>query len=238
MAYPETTSRLELPFLEQNQASKHITLNESLIILDCVAQLTVIDRDLATPPGSPGAGNCYIIAPGATGAWTGSAGKLAIFYANSWTIITPRKGWVCYVFDEDVFLKYDTSWELFQHTQAASSHGAASYFRTQEELLELSSGTSVSSTITVPANSLLLGACAYVVDTITGPSTFSLGDGSSATRFGSGIGLTAGTTYKGMIAPALNVSAGTITVSADGGAFTGGSVRISIHTIQIDACML
>ena len=70
---PDTTPNIALPFLFAAQAQKHVTLNESLLRLDAVVQLTVLDRDLAAPPGSPADGDRFIIAAGASGAWAGQA---------------------------------------------------------------------------------------------------------------------------------------------------------------------
>ena len=47
----DQTPNLELPFIMAAQAQKHITHNEALRILDALVQLSVVARDLATPPG-------------------------------------------------------------------------------------------------------------------------------------------------------------------------------------------
>lgn len=65
-----------------------------------LTQLSVIDRDLATPPGSPAAGATYIIGPSPTGAWAGLAGSIAVWTGSAWAIGTPRTGWVAYIEDE------------------------------------------------------------------------------------------------------------------------------------------
>ena len=57
----DDTANLKLPFIMAAQAQKHVTHNEALRILDAVVQLSVINRDLATPPASPTNGQRYII---------------------------------------------------------------------------------------------------------------------------------------------------------------------------------
>ena len=47
------TPNLSLPYLATAQAQKHVTVNEALSQLDGLVQLSVLDRDLASPPGSP-----------------------------------------------------------------------------------------------------------------------------------------------------------------------------------------
>lgn len=70
--------------------------------------LSVKDRHLATPPGSPASGDTYIVAATATGAWTGMEGKVAIWDATNllWVFGTPRTGWRAYIEDEGVELVY------------------------------------------------------------------------------------------------------------------------------------
>lgn len=68
--------------------------------------LSILDRDLATPPGSPVAGDTYIVAASPTGAWVGQAGKVAIWSGSTWVFGTPRVGWVAYIEDEQVLSAY------------------------------------------------------------------------------------------------------------------------------------
>lgn len=99
-----TTPKLVMPELSVSQASKEITHNQALAILDQISQATVVDKDLTAPPGSPANGSLYIVAAGATGAWTGQSGKLAFWLTSvaAWTFITPTNGWSVWVTDESV----------------------------------------------------------------------------------------------------------------------------------------
>lgn len=63
--------------------------------------LSVKDKDLAAPPGSPAAGDMYIIATGATGAWAGKDGQIAFYDGSSWVFQAPRIGWRAFVEDEE-----------------------------------------------------------------------------------------------------------------------------------------
>lgn len=78
------TSRLALPAIEAAQAQKHVTHNEALVLIDATTQLAVENRTLAAPPGSPGEGACYIPTQGATGAWSGWGGQIALFSGGGW----------------------------------------------------------------------------------------------------------------------------------------------------------
>ena len=53
----DATTHLLLPYILAAQAQKHVTHNEALRILDGLVHLSVLDRDLTAPPGSPGDGD-------------------------------------------------------------------------------------------------------------------------------------------------------------------------------------
>lgn len=112
------TPNIPLLLMEASQSQKHVTHNESLQVLDVVVQLSVKDRDLATPPGSPVEGDRYIVAASPTGAWTGAAGRVAVYQSGLWAILLPKEGWLCWVDDEDIFLRHNgTTWEIDAPTQ-------------------------------------------------------------------------------------------------------------------------
>lgn len=100
---------LILPFIDAAQSQKHVTHNEALRVLDAAVQLSVIDQDLTTPPGSPSDGDRYIPASGATGAWSGKDLNIAAYQDGAWAFLVPREGWLCWVADEDKMLVWDGS---------------------------------------------------------------------------------------------------------------------------------
>jgi len=106
-----TTKHLGLVLLEQAQAQKEITINEALARVDALLNSGVVDRDLATPPGSPLEGDVYIVAPGATGDWAGKTGHVA-YYDQIWRFIVPNEGLLLWVNDENVHVVYDgVAWQ-------------------------------------------------------------------------------------------------------------------------------
>lgn len=67
--------------------------NPNFRVLDTIFGLEVISRVLAAPPGSPVAGDRYIIAGSPTGAWAGHAGDIGRWNGSAWEFVTPKSGW-------------------------------------------------------------------------------------------------------------------------------------------------
>jgi hypothetical protein len=100
-----------MPFIEAAQAQKHVTHNAALQLLDVVVMLSVLDRDLATPPGTPADGDRYLVAASGAGAWSGQDGKIAAWQDGAWSLHTPKAGWFIWIADEGSFLIFDgTNW--------------------------------------------------------------------------------------------------------------------------------
>ena len=107
----DTTTHLLLPYVLAAQAQKHVTHNEALRLLDGLVQLSVLDRDLTAPPGSPADGDRYIVGSGATGDWAGWDLNVALWTDGAWLRLPPRTGWRAWVEDEGLLLVYGgASW--------------------------------------------------------------------------------------------------------------------------------
>ena len=107
----DETQRLKLPLILAAQAQKHVTHNEALRALDCIVQLSVLDRDLTAPPSTPAEGDRYIVATSPTGTWTGHGGDVAAWQSGAWGFYAPQLGWIAWVADEDSLLAWDgASW--------------------------------------------------------------------------------------------------------------------------------
>lgn len=87
------SAKLKLPYIAAAQAQKHVTHNEALALLDAVVQLTVVQFDAVSPPLIPTEGAVYTLGAGATGAWAGQDGKLALVSNGGWQFLTPQIGW-------------------------------------------------------------------------------------------------------------------------------------------------
>jgi hypothetical protein len=103
----DNSTILSLPLILPAQAQKHVTHNEALRVLDVVVQLAVKTRNLITPPALPGVGDRHIVATGASAAWAGQAGKIALFEDGLWQFFTPLTGWRAYVEAEATVANFD-----------------------------------------------------------------------------------------------------------------------------------
>ncbi|OED39014.1 hypothetical protein AB833_17405 [Chromatiales bacterium (ex Bugula neritina AB1)] len=84
-------------------------MDSNLKRLGAVVGLSVLDRDLATPPDTPTNGDRYLIPSDGIGAWSNRAGQLAVRIADVWEYHAPSIGWLCYIEDEAVLSVYQSS---------------------------------------------------------------------------------------------------------------------------------
>jgi hypothetical protein len=105
----DSTPNLGLPYIMAAQSQKHVTHNEAIRALDAIVQLSVLDRHLGTPPGSPAEGARYIVAASPTGAWSGHAGEVAAYQDGAWMFYAPAEGWIAWIADEDIAVVWSGS---------------------------------------------------------------------------------------------------------------------------------
>lgn len=71
---------------------------------------SVLSMTTAAPPGSPTNGAGYIIPSGASGAWAGKAGQVAVWDGSAWAYAVPRNGWTVHVVDVGLVTYEDGIW--------------------------------------------------------------------------------------------------------------------------------
>lgn len=103
-----TTPHLGLTLVEHAQAQKEVTVNMALMRLDAATNPRILDKDLATPPSTPAAGDAYVVSATATGDWAGKDGYIA-YFDQIWRFITPQAGMNVYVVDEACYYDYTGS---------------------------------------------------------------------------------------------------------------------------------
>lgn len=122
---------LGLPYIMAAQSQKHITHNEAIRALDAIVQLSVLDRSLSAPPGSPAEGARYIVGASPTGAWSGHAGEITAWQDGAWMFYPPREGWIAWVSDEDVAVVWSGSaWTALTTGEGGGGGGGEGDFST------------------------------------------------------------------------------------------------------------
>lgn len=116
-----TTPILELAELTEAELLAFEKLNDSFWALDAIVQLTVLDKDLLTPPEDAAQGDRYIVPTGATGEWANKAPRIAYKTLEGWRFRTPRNGWLAVVQDENnsLYIYADIAWEPFSGSGSA-----------------------------------------------------------------------------------------------------------------------
>ncbi len=104
-----TSPRHGLPLLFAAQAQKEVVLNESLARLDALSHPAVED-ELAAPPSTPLEGQCWLVAPAATGGWAGHDGAIAAFSGGDWLFLEPRDGMRCWMAATGQWLRFENGW--------------------------------------------------------------------------------------------------------------------------------
>jgi hypothetical protein len=115
-------------------------------------------------------------------------------------------------------------------TIAQGAYGSNIQFSIQETLVALS-GASTTASLAIPANSIVMAVGARVVVAVTGAPSFGVGVSGATTQFGAALSPSLGSTNFGLIGPTAFYASAPLIVTATSGAFTGGSVRLSIHAI-------
>jgi len=123
--------------------------------------------------------------------------------------------------------------------QGAASHSETAVLNATTQITGTRSGASVTLAGAIPAGSVVVGVSVRVTTAITGATSFSIGDGTTATAFGSAIAIASGTTTTNAnwtISSAPVYAAGAnIVLTANGSNFTGGVVRVTVSYISCTA---
>jgi hypothetical protein len=113
---------------------------------------------------------------------------------------------------------------------AAAAHGANIQAQVLETSLTLS-GASTNASLQIPANCVVLAVGAKVTTAITGATSYEVGVSGNLSQFGSGLATAVNSQNFGLIGPTAFYTPTTLTVTAAGGSFSGGQVRLSISCL-------
>lgn len=226
------TPRYAMPLLDAAQAQKHVTVNEALSRADALGAGRVERRDLATPPAGATDGAAYIVAAGAGGDWAGREGELALFLNGGWEFVAPWEGASFWVAAERLRVTRDGGTWVGGHLGGVPS-GAATLGRVIEEEIVLS-GAASSTGPMIPDKAIVLGVSARVVENVGGVTSWKLGVFGAEDRYGSGYGTANGSFAQGVTGQPQAYYGGTpLVLTATGGSFTEGRVRLAVHLLEI-----
>lgn len=228
------TPRFGLPLVQPAQAQKHVTVNEALGLIDAAMQLSLNSQSQTLPPAAPVDGDAYLVPAGAVNAWAGRSGEIAIASGGGWVFVFPRLGWSAWIADTSERVFFDgLTWQ--SGMVARSQNGASTYMKVLEFDQVIGAGASQLTDGMIPAKAMVLGVTARVITAITGTlSSWTMGVEGSETRFGSGLGIGAGSYAEGILSmPTTHYSAEAIKLSATGGDFAGGELRVAVHYIAL-----
>ncbi|MEM7546676.1 MAG: DUF2793 domain-containing protein [Pseudomonadota bacterium] len=229
------TAHFSLPLLAAAQAQKHVTMNEALIRLDALARLTVLRDDLALPPVDVAEGTTYIVAASPGGDWTGREGDIAFAVNGGWDFATPLPGWRAWVLSRSRY----TVWTGDRWVDDLIGPTAAGAYMSADLVLGdevLSAGASHSTALVIPDRAVVIGVTARVMSEVTGDGLISwrIGVAGSDNRYGSSIGVQAGASSNGVTGSPVAYYADTpLLITAEGGAFDGGEIRIAVHALKL-----
>ncbi|MEX3015892.1 DUF2793 domain-containing protein [Gymnodinialimonas hymeniacidonis] len=226
------TANLALPLLAPAQAQKHVTVNEALVRLDGVTQLRLTSVTETTPPAAID-GLAYAVPTGAVNAWSGQEGNVAVASGGGWVFVTPSRGWQALVMDAGALAIFDgAAWRVGAVTM--TPNGASVAMRSVEVDVTLTAGASVTTPVLFPARSIAYGVTGRVITAITGAvSSWDLGVTGDLQRFGSGLGLPLNSWVNGPGAPQVFWSPTALEITAQGGDFAGGTIRLVAHYAEL-----
>ena len=226
------TPRLGLPVIEAAQAQKHVTHNEALALLDTFTQLAVESRTLAVPPGSPAEGSCYIPASGASGAWSGWGGQIAVFSGGGWIRLLPVSGLKAWIKTERLTVTYEDG--IWRDGIALTAHGGRLTLRAKEEELTLAGAfVETADPAFIADRAIVLGVASRTTLAIAGASSYGVGIAGNATQFGNLLGIALGSTNNGVVGPTAFYADTKVRVTANGGNFSAGKVRLIIYFMEM-----
>lgn len=240
--FDDVTPRLGLPYVVAAQAQKHIPINESLARLDGLVQLAVESRAVAAQPASPLAGGVWILPGGASGAaWTGqSAGTLMRFEAGAWEPLAPAEGVLAWVKDENQMVAFDgAAWTPLSATfRALTAAASPNLANTRLEILEQEvtvTGASTATSIVIPNRAIVLAVSTRTTAAITGAASYNCGVAGEASKFGGSLGVAKNSSNIGVVGPTAYYADAPVVLTAVGGNFVSGKVRVAIHLMRFDA---
>ena len=175
-----------------------------------------------------------VLALGATDAWAGQSGRIAVGANGGWVFVDPSRGMRAFVADKGAEAIYDgKTWFVGAATLGPNGSGLA--FSMAEGEVTVGAGAVFDSRISIPASVMVIGAVARVTQALTGTlQTWRFGTTGADNRFGQGLGKSAGSWARGLLGtPMTYYSGANLLITAEGGTFTGGKIKLAVHWMEL-----
>ena len=225
-----------MPLLDAAQAQKHVTMNEAIARADAVAQLRLKAREETVPPVAIN-GTAFGIGNGAVDDWAGHDGEIAVQANGGWVFLTPKTGWRGWDENLGEGIIFDgVAWQ--PDAVIVSAGGAVTHGRIAEIDHDITAGATTTTINIIPNGAQVIGVTGRVISAISGAgiASWKLGVPGADNRYGSGLGLALNSWAKGLSGQPQTYYADTpLLLSADAGTFSGGTVRLAVHYVELSA---
>ncbi len=137
----DTSDRLHLPLIAAGQAQKEASHNEALALADMLIQPVVIAVAPGTVPVAPVLGQCWIVGPGASGAWTGRDAALACWTSGGWRFADAFEGLTAWNLATSTLARRTaTGWSVGVTNASAYHIGGVQVLTTRQAAISAPSG--------------------------------------------------------------------------------------------------
>lgn len=85
-------------------------MNEAFALADILLH-PAVEGEANFPPANPLAGECWLVGPAPTGAWSGQEAHIAAYQGGGWQFVTPRNGLCILDLSSGRTLRYRDSWQ-------------------------------------------------------------------------------------------------------------------------------
>jgi hypothetical protein len=175
---------------------------------------------------------------------SGLGGEVAAFIDGAWMRLPLRPGWCAWIVGATVlvirsgadWVRLDAAMRLVTLGSttrlAAAPMGSVIDAVVEKELLEGLAGASVETAIAIPDRAIVLGVSTRTVTAIAGAASDDCGIAGEPAKFGGSLGIAAGSTNSGVIGPQAFYAPTPVRLTANGGSFSGGAVRVGVHYLM------
>jgi hypothetical protein len=162
-------------------------------------------------------------------------GQLAVRSNRGWVFVAPPAGWRSLVAAPAGFRAcVGEGWVA--DAMPVSPGGAGTRLRVVEFDHAVTAGASNLTAVVIPSGAQVIGVTGRVVGALTGGlSGWRVGVAGSDNRYGSGLGLALNSYLRGLSGAPVTYYADTpLLLTAEGGAFAAGTVRLALHLVELE----